>query len=391
MAARILGAAALVLLTISIACAQAADAEPGDAKNWRSTSSDADAASGRSGSITTTSARVSSGPGTLPNDHGQVWREYDISPYTSRLTTPARPQQAIIDRVLQETGYEAWHSEPLGILSATSKTLRVYHTPKMQAIVADLVDRFVTSEAENLTFSLRVLTLDHPNWRRQAQPLLTSVPVRTAGVSAWVLEKENAAMLLAELKRRSDYREHSSPHLMVNNGQSSFVSTGRPRTYLREVELTAGVWPGYKVNSGQIDEGLTLEFAPLLSTDGRSIDSVIKCDIDQVEKMVPVTIDVPSQASPRQTTQIEVPQLVHYRFQERFRWPVDQVLLVDFGMVAVPVPIEGATLIESLLPLGNAGRRANLLVFIETRGRSAPAAEVAREPRTATKSYHGRY
>src|SRR4051794_31663127 len=33
-----------------------------------------------------TRARVSKGAGTLPQDKGQVWREYDIRPYTLRVT-----------------------------------------------------------------------------------------------------------------------------------------------------------------------------------------------------------------------------------------------------------------------------------------------------------------
>ncbi|MDZ7619313.1 MAG: hypothetical protein U1E05_20125, partial [Patescibacteria group bacterium] len=64
--------------------------------------------------------------GTLPNEHGQVWREYDIAPYTVRVTSTQRPEQALVDWILRETGYEAWHGEPLGILSATPRTLRVY-------------------------------------------------------------------------------------------------------------------------------------------------------------------------------------------------------------------------------------------------------------------------
>ena len=81
---------------------------------------------------------------------GQVWREYDIRPYTLRVTTTARPEQAIVDWILRETGYEAWHSDPVGLLSANRETLRVYHTPEMQAIVADIVDRFVNSAASAL-------------------------------------------------------------------------------------------------------------------------------------------------------------------------------------------------------------------------------------------------
>ena len=47
-------------------------------------------------------------------------------------------------------------------------------------------------------------------------------------------------------------------------------------------------------------------------------------------------------------TQLEVPQLLHNRFHERFRWPVDQVLLVSLGMVAIPPPAGGASLMSSI-------------------------------------------
>ena len=92
-----------------------------------------------------TRAQVSKGANSLPQDGGQVWREYDIRPYTQRVSTTARPEQAIVDWILRETGYEAWHSEPCGLLSANREVLRVYHTPEMQAVVADITDRFLNS------------------------------------------------------------------------------------------------------------------------------------------------------------------------------------------------------------------------------------------------------
>ncbi len=121
-------------------------------------------------------AHVTAGNGTLPNDQGQVWREYDISSYTARVTTTKRPEQAIVDWILRETGYEVWHSEPFGILSASPRTLRVYHTPQMQAVVSDIVDRFVASEAETRSFSVRIATIDSPNWRRDGPPHATAHP-----------------------------------------------------------------------------------------------------------------------------------------------------------------------------------------------------------------------
>jgi hypothetical protein len=337
-----------------------------------------------------TLTRVSSGSGTLPNDQGQLWREYDISPYTLRVTSTSRPEQAIVDWILRETGYEAWHTEPLAILSATPRKLLVYHTPEMQATVADIVDRFVSSEAETHAFSLHVITLDNPNWRARAQGLLQPVQVQTPGVQAWLVEREAATVLLAELRRRTDFREHSSPQLAVNNGQSTVVSATRAKGYVRNVIPRPEVWPGFEPEVAQIDEGYALEFSPLLSVDGRMIDATIKCNVDQVEKLVPVVLDVPSPVAPRQRTKIEVPQLTSFRFHERFRWPVDKVLLVSMGVVPLPAPADGRSVIPGIaLPLPSGPARADLLVFVESKGVSGQAARVTQAATPASSTYRG--
>ena len=53
-------------------------------------------------------AAVSEGDGNLPNTQGQIWREYDITPYTAQVTTTERPEQAILDWILRDTGTEVW-------------------------------------------------------------------------------------------------------------------------------------------------------------------------------------------------------------------------------------------------------------------------------------------
>ncbi|HEX4129930.1 MAG TPA: hypothetical protein VHZ24_07795 [Pirellulales bacterium] len=336
-------------------------------------------------------AQVSQGPATLPNEHGQVWREYNVSPYTLRVTATNRPEQAIVDWILRETGYEAWHSEPLGVLSANSRTIKVYHTPEMHAIVSDVVDRFVNSEAESHVFGLRVASVGSPNWRVKAHPMLHPVAVQSQGIQAWLVQKEDAALIIADMRRRSDYREHSSPQLVVNNGQSSTVSVTRARSYVRDVIPQPQGWPGYQNDTAQFDEGFTLELNPLLSLDGRTVDAVIKCNIDQLEKLVGVMIDVPTVAAPRQRTKIEVPQASHCRLHERFRWPIDQVLVIDFGVVPPPTPTEPGVL--SNLPLVGAPARADLLVFVESKGQvTPPPTPGAGTPTTAgAQNYRGRY
>lgn len=325
------------------------------------------------------STQVTSGSGTLPNDQGQLWREYDISPYTLRVATTNRPEQAIVDWILRETGYEAWHSEPFAILSANSRKLVVYHTPEMQAVVADIVDRFVSSQAQSHAFSLHVITLSSPNWRARSQGLMQPVQVQTPGVQAWLVERETAAILLAELRRRTDFREHSSPDLVVSNGQSTVVSATRARGYVRNVTVRPEAWPGFEPEVGQVDEGYALEFSPLLSVDGRLIDATVKCNVDQVEKLVPVVLDVPSPNAPRQRTNVQVPQMASFRFHERFRWPVDKVLLVSMGVVPLPVPADGQSVIPGIpLPLPTGPARADLLVMVESKGVASQAARVTR-------------
>src|SRR5690606_2487415 len=149
------------------------------------------------------------------------------------------------------------------LLSANQRTLRVYHTAEMHAVVAELVDRFINTEAETHAFGVRVVTVGNPNWRARAMPILHAVPVQTPGTQAWLMAKEDAGLLLAELRKRTDFREHSSPHLLVNNGQSTVVSARRPRPYLRDVILRPEAWPGFESEIAQIDEGFSLELSPL--------------------------------------------------------------------------------------------------------------------------------
>ena len=111
---------------------------------------------------------MTKGPGTLPNDAGQEWRDYDISPYTLRVTSTNRPEQAIVDWILLDTGYEPGIPNRWALLSASKRTLRVYHTPQIHAVVGEMVDRFVNSEAESHAFGLRVMTVGSPNWRAKA-------------------------------------------------------------------------------------------------------------------------------------------------------------------------------------------------------------------------------
>lgn len=343
-----------------------------------------------------THAAVSKGSGALPQDKGQVWREYDIRPYTQRVGTTTRPEQMIVDWILRETGYEAWHSEPVGLLSANHDTLRVYHTPEMQAIVADIVDRFVNQAASAYGFTMRVATVGSPNWRAKAIMMMTPIPVQSPGIQGWLLAKENARLLVSELSRRTDYREYNSPQQIVANGQSVVLSTMRPRSYIRSAIITQNAWPGYQPEMGTIEEGFSLEFSPLLGLDLASADAVVKLRLNQVEKMLPVKLDLPTVVAPNQRVQIDVPQMTSSNLHERFRWPTDKVLLLSMGVVATPGPTKDNPISDAVtdaVPILKSAPRADALLFVENAGIVPPAPEppTARAASLPQPSFQGRY
>jgi hypothetical protein len=332
-------------------------------------------------------ARVTKGPDSLPSDAGQEWRDYDISPYTARVTSTNRPEQAILDWILRETGYEAWHTQPLAFLSIDSRRLRVFHTPEVHATVAEMVDRFVNTEAESHAFGMRVLTVGSPNWRAKAHKMLHPVTTQTQGVQAWLLAKEDAALLSADLRRRSDFQELSTPHLLVNNGQSTQVPAMRPRNYVRDLLLKTDAWGGFEPQMAQYDEGFKLEFSPLLSLDGKVVDAVIRCEVNQIEKMIPVMIDISTAQVRGQRTKIEVPQGISTRLHERFRWPADQVLLISLGVGPAPVAATPNPLTALASPI-----RAEMLVLVESKGKVGTSTAATPTPGQRNASvYRNRY
>jgi hypothetical protein len=359
------------------------------------TARSANATAGQAGSgklQSVTPSAVAPQDRTLSNSAGQVWREYDISSYTARITTKERPQQAIIDWILRETGTELWFSEPLGILSADRSTLRCYHTPEVQEIVANIVNLFVNNETESHAFGVRLVTVGSPNWRSKLLPMMRSVPVQSPGLDAWLVTKESAAIILAELRKRSDYKEHSAPNLLIHNGQPHILSSIRPRSYVRSAFATPNVPPGYQLEMGQVEEGYSLEICPLIETDGSTADVVLKCQVDQVERFVPIAIDIPG-VNDRTKLQIQIPQITGWKLHERFRWPTSHVLVLSRGVVASPstTPAQG-TIAGVTNPFSNDNPRADALLFLSSNG---VASQTLVDPQRAAQVYdpntRGRY
>ena len=309
----------------------------------------------------------------LPNSAGQVWREYDLRPYTSNVTTTATPQQAVLDWILRETGTNMWFNEPLGILSADRNTLRVYHTPEIQSVVARVVDQLTASRGQVQVLGIKLVTVGNANWRAGALSAMQSIPVQSEGVQGWVTSKENAAGLYNQLRNRGDFRVQSAGELQLHNGQKMTVSQRTPRDYY------AGLQTQYLGNTAQqvqpevrrIEEGYTLSLDVLSAADGKSLEVVLDCEVDQVEKFRNVRVDVPASGTASNgSVEIQVPQLVSWKLNERFRWSSDQVLILSCGVVATPEPDGNGGMNLGKLINGSRGR-ADALLFLDFKGPAA--------------------
>lgn len=314
----------------------------------------------------------------LPTANGQHWVEYDIRPYTQNQKTIERPQQAILDWIIRETGSDVWFNEPMGILNADRNTLRVYHNAAMQKTVAQVYERFVNGLSEPQVYGLRLITIGNPNWRNKASGLMRSAEAQTPGVQAWLMSKENGAIFMSQLRERVDVREMQAVDIPMVNGQLQPLEQLRSRNFLKEYQPnTTAAWPPYVPFSDEIKEGYKLQLSPLMSLDGRTVDLMLKCDIDQVERLNNVSIDLPNPFGAPQSVQIEVPQVVSWRLHERFRWPSDQILLLSCGVVAAPSAQVNNTLMSGspptlfglnrILPV-TTGSRTDAILVLEHKG-----------------------
>lgn len=307
-------------------------------------------------------ARVETGAEVLPRTAGQVWRTYDISPFTQRFAPEQKPQQEIIDWILRDTGTDLWFGEPLGILSADYNRLHVYHTPAVQALVHSMIDRFVDPRSQSHVVTFRLVQVGSPAWRAPfiTQGQMSAVEVRSEGVQGWLMSKEAASVLLGELRRRSDFTELQGQNLYLASGRTEVLTQTRPVDYLSGLGVGTS---GYLENIVRtVNEGFSLEISALRDTDQVHMEAVVKCSINQIEKLVEVPLQLRTATGASQTVNIQVPQLVTWRLHERFKWPMNQVLVLSCGVVATPAGDRRQTLLPGL---ATRNERADALLFLE--------------------------
>lgn len=336
--------------------------------------------------------KVIKGNGVLPNNDGQVFRQYDLKPYLDNLSADSNAEQAVLDWILRETGSAAWSRGPISILNARGGVLTVYHTAEMQDRVVEVLERFMSPHSTTHSYSVRLATVGSPNWRAWASSMMTPVNVQSPGVEAWLMSKENAALLIGEFRKRVDYREHNSPSVSIHNGQTHEIARTLSRPYTKSVRGGLATYPGYSLDQGQVDEGYSLWVSPLLSREGDVIDAVLRCKVSQVEDMLVVPVDLMTPGG-KARVEVQVPQAIHWQVHEQFRWPANQVLIVSCGMTATP-QMDRATagLIPGILQASRPGR-ADAIMMLELNGKASGTASTEKgAAKTADRAVsRGRY
>jgi len=324
-------------------------------------------------------AKISATMEKIPQDSGQIWREYDITPFTQGRKLPVGsipPEQMLVDWILRKTGTARWHTAPFGILSADSEKLYVYHTKEVQLLVADIVDRFVCPQLWNEACTLRIVSTSRPDWLNKGHALLKPIPIATQGVQGWIVEKTTAQNLLLELSRRGDFKELLPPQPLIAHGIQHNVVAKKQRQYLRDVQPNPSALNGYAEDRVTVDEGIGLSITPLAMLDGQHVAATIKLDVVQIERMFTTTIEVATATNPRQRVQIESPQMAYFKLDEVVGFPKNKVLLLDLGAVPIPNTVEGDSrnVLADISRGINPARRGNVLIFVEcTSGGAVPA------------------
>ena len=228
----------------------------------------------------------------------------------------------------------------------------------------EIAARFVGDAATPHRFSVRVLGVGSPAWRNDVRPMLRPIPAATPGVQAWIASREEAAMLVARLRARSDCEELPTGAVLAANGIPAVLTGGRKQSYVQDITSVGQAWQPV---ASSCDEGMSIDVHPLISRDGKAVEAVIRCRIDQIERMAPVGMTPP--AADGRRVPIEVPQMSAVRIGERFRWPANSTLLIGLGLVPWPVPGQNKAGSPALF---SDAKRTDVVVVVEPRLTDTP-------------------
>ena len=290
-----------------------------------------------------TTTRYSLELSKLPNEDGQFWVVYDVTPYTDRFPNLSSPQDSIVDWILFDSGEGFWRKEPFSILSASRERLYVYHSSSVQRYVSNVVDRFIDPDKKKVNFSVKIVALPSPDWRSRVSqylsPLNTTIIGNGADVQSWLADRSDIARIDADLVKRPEYLLLNEGKNVVPNGETYGWAAAQPRKeFNRDYRVDSNVSAGYSTDVSSVDEGFRIETTPLLSTTGETLELTFRYRSTVVEKTRTFSMRVPTSTSPRQQLNVEKPSIVSCDFRGKISVPRSKGAIIDLGLVPLAPP-----------------------------------------------------
>ena len=287
----------------------------------------------------------------LPNQNGQIWREYPIvvPPENAKPVPEIVPSPFIVEYIRRETGESAWIGNNFGLISCDGRKLYVYHAPAMQQRVAEIAARFMRPETRNVQFATELQFHSFPKGHegiadirqpiyKYLNPILKSdgiTPVcKTPGVSAYWVAKEDVPKLREALTtlattlqdRRASILE--CPKTMTFNGQPGSVSDTTTVPFVTDVTpIQMEGTTGYQPIIRMLEHGQSIQMFSLLSWDCRTVTTDVSAAFSAIKRIDQINVD-----TAEAPITLQVPQTEKSEFSERgLTWNAEGMLVVFFG------------------------------------------------------------
>lgn len=261
---------------------------------------------------------------------GATWQVYDISSYTARFQPAAQPEQAIRQWILRLTGESVWNGMEVSTLVVSPSRIKVYHNPRVQAQVADILGRFLLYTPGQFDCRTTIVQLSEQDWRRKVLHRLQPAGRSEAGREAWLVDRTEATNILNEIMRESDGVVLANEEFQVANGQTATVrwisDQGRSAASTSRGDGGNRV-VGYGPQDRSEEEGVVAQFSPLIGQDAASIDVFVDLRARRLEFTRERRLLPTSRPNP------EVPQLTAAEIRGGFHVPPGRVLLFTLGRI----------------------------------------------------------
>lgn len=224
-----------------------------------------------------TTAAPSTEPFVDPNvfvPAGQTWVDVDISSYVNRFPPGSGAERSVQEWIMKKYNNIVGGNQ-VSSLVVTSERVRLYQTPAVQQQVLTLLGRFIYYTPGEFPSQVRVINTRNLSWRNKYDGALSPTGQAGARDRMWLVSAGDAKKMIEELGNPSATLWEKSGAMLANpdpiayNGQHVIIDWS-PR-------------PGQKCDPKGIgeptDDGVLLNFSPLIDTDAATIELAVSAAV----------------------------------------------------------------------------------------------------------------